>query len=179
MGGTPQIFALPPLALLMLLCWFLVWAASALMIASVGDPEPRKDLPFMTEIKWSQQTKYVLLYSLFGFLWMMNFIIGCTQFIISAAAAIWYFTSSSDSNGKGSVCRGFFWIFRYHFGMGNHRNMFACGIINWFLYQGCMRFVWQRWQGRFGLCREGPGTAHLHLPQSPHWETSGGGRGRT
>ena len=29
-----------------------------------------------------------------------------------------------------------FAINRYHLGMGNHKNMLACGILNWFLYQG-------------------------------------------
>ena len=42
--------------------------------------------------------------------------IGATQFIISAACAIWYFTSTSDSNGSGSVTTGVYWVFRYHLG---------------------------------------------------------------
>ena len=56
------------------------------------------------------------MYQLFGFLWIIAIIIGCTQFIIAAAAAIWYFTSSSDSNGSGSICQGTWWIIRYHIG---------------------------------------------------------------
>lgn len=49
-------------------------------------------------------------------MWVNALIIGCCQFVISAAAAIWYFTSSSDTNGSGSVCRGVWWIIRYHLG---------------------------------------------------------------
>jgi hypothetical protein len=42
--------------------------------------------------------------------------IGVTQFIIAAACALWYFTSTSDSNGSGSLFRGLWWVFRYHLG---------------------------------------------------------------
>ena len=58
----------------------------------------------------------MFLYSLFGYLWMNAFIIGVSQFIISAACALWYFSCTSDSNGSGSLCRGFYWVFRYHLG---------------------------------------------------------------
>jgi len=98
------------------MAWFGLWVIIALHIASVGDPVPRSDFPFLTEMKWSDKTKYVLLYSLFGFLWIMNFIIGVSQFIISAACCLWYFSSTSDSNGSGSITTGFYWVFRYHLG---------------------------------------------------------------
>jgi len=115
-GSTPQIFALPPLSALLVFAWFALWVVIALHIASVGDPKPREDLPFLTEMDWSDQTRYVLIYSLFGFLWILNFIIGSTQFIISATCAIWYFSSTSDANGSGSMSTGFYWVFRYHLG---------------------------------------------------------------
>lgn len=88
----------------------------ALHIGSVGNVKPREDVPFLTTVEWSDQTKYVLLYSLFGFLWIMNFIIGSTQFVIAATCTIWYYTSTSDANGTGSVSTGCYWVFRYHLG---------------------------------------------------------------
>jgi len=63
-----------------------------------------------------EEATYMFLYNLFGYLWMNAFIIGIAQFIISAGAALWYFSCTSDSNGSGSLCRGFFWVFRYHLG---------------------------------------------------------------
>jgi hypothetical protein len=36
--------------------------------------------------------------------------------MISASCAIWYFTSTSDSNGSGSLSRGLWWVLRYHLG---------------------------------------------------------------
>lgn len=58
----------------------------------------------------------MFLYSLFGYLWMNAFIIGVTQFMISASVALWYFSCTSDANGKGSLMTGFYWVFRYHLG---------------------------------------------------------------
>jgi len=115
-GGTPQVFLVPPVATVIIISWFIVWAVIAVSIFSVGEIKPNPDLPFLTTVEWTEETQYVFLYSLFGYLWLNAFIIGVTQFIISAACAIWYFTCTSDSNGKGSLCRGFYWVFRYHLG---------------------------------------------------------------
>jgi hypothetical protein len=115
-GGTPQVFLVPPIASVVVVAWLVVWLYFALHIISVGELKTREDLPFLKEVVWTEETQYVFLYSLFGYLWVNAFIIGCTQFIISAAAAIWYFSSTSDSNGSGSLLKGLYWVFRYHLG---------------------------------------------------------------
>lgn len=115
-GGTPQVFLAPPIAIVIIVGWLCFWTFMALYIVSVGEIEQRKDLPFLTHMKWTDMTRYAFLYSLFGYLWMNAFIIGVCQFVISAACAIWYFTSTSDSNGSGSLTKGFYWVFRYHLG---------------------------------------------------------------
>lgn len=115
-GGTPQVFLAPPISIVILLAWMFAWMAMAAFIISIGEVKPRADLPFLTTVVRSDETTYMFLYSLFGYLWLNAFIIGCTQFIISAACAIWYFTSTSDSNGSGSLIRGLYWVFRYHLG---------------------------------------------------------------
>lgn len=56
------------------------------------------------------------LYVLFGYLWINAFLIGIAQFVISAAAAMWYFTSTSDTSGSGSTIKGLYWAIRYHLG---------------------------------------------------------------
>ena len=52
-GSTPQIFAVPPVAILLLIVWFAVWIIIALHIGSVGNVQPREDIPFLTTVKWS------------------------------------------------------------------------------------------------------------------------------
>lgn len=47
---------------------------------------------------------------------MNAFLIGCFQFIIAAACAIWYFSHKSDTAGSGSLLQGIKWILVYHMG---------------------------------------------------------------
>jgi choline transporter-like protein 2/4/5 len=65
---------------------------------------------------WQPQTRYVVIYHTFGLFWVNAFLISCSQFIVAAAAAVWYFSFSSDTKGKGSICTGIKWILIYHFG---------------------------------------------------------------
>ena len=96
--------------------WLLVWGILALYLVSIGEITQDPDIPFMTTVIWSDETRYMLLYSLFGYLWMNALIISLAMFVISATATIWYFTCNSDTNGSGSVIKGLYWAFRYHLG---------------------------------------------------------------
>ena len=77
-GSNPQVFLVPPLACCVVLSWMAVYCVIAAYIISVGTPMQNPDLKFLTTMKWNQETQYVFLYSLFGFLWVNAFIIGCT-----------------------------------------------------------------------------------------------------
>ncbi|MFO0117581.1 MAG: hypothetical protein ACK521_08200 [bacterium] len=48
-------------------------------------------MAFATEIIWDKYTKPIIVYYILGAFWLTAFIIGCTQFIIAAAAVMWYF----------------------------------------------------------------------------------------
>lgn len=115
-NGTPQVFLLPPLALVLILGWLGVWVIQMAYVCSIGTIGPHPELKVISTVTYSQEIRYALIYQLMGYLWVNAFLVGCTQFVISAAAAIWYFTSTSDANGDGSICRGIWWVFRYHLG---------------------------------------------------------------
>ena len=115
-GCNPHVFLVPPLACCVVLAWMALYCVIAAHIVSVGELKPNPNLKFLTTVVWDSETSYVFLYSLFGYLWINAFIIGVTQFMISASVALWYFSSTSDSHGKGSLTTGFWWVFRYHLG---------------------------------------------------------------
>lgn len=75
--ATPQVYLLPPLSGMLMFVWLIVWMVTAFYIASVGEIGPRPDLPMLTEVKWSENTRYAILYSLFGYLWLNAFFMGC------------------------------------------------------------------------------------------------------
>jgi hypothetical protein len=111
-----EIFLMPAAVALIAMVWFLVWLSAAVYLFSVGTPEPREDYPFVTEIKWDENTRYIIMYHVFGFLWINSFIVGCAQFIVGCSACIWYFECSTDSQGRGTMRKATKWLFRYHLG---------------------------------------------------------------
>ena len=115
-GSNPHVFLVPPLACVVLMGWLAFWLYAEASLASIGQLVPGTTFKFLTSVVREQRVVYALWYNLFGYLWMNAFIIGCTQFIISASVAIWYFSSNSDSYGHGGLCQGLKWVFRYHLG---------------------------------------------------------------
>jgi len=71
------IFVLPAVVSLITMLWFFIWLFAAVFIFSVGSPQPREDYPFVTEVKWAEETRYIFLYHVFGLLWINSFIVGC------------------------------------------------------------------------------------------------------
>lgn len=114
---TPTIILLPIIFFILCMAWVLAWTFLAVYIMSVGDIKPREaPFQFATTVVWSEQTRYIFLYHLFGGLWVNAFFIGCFQFIVAAACAVWYFSHTSDTAGSGSIWMGIKWILIYHLG---------------------------------------------------------------
>ena len=76
--NTWSIFLIPIVFTILLAAFILYWVYTAAYIFSVGEIGPRDyPLSFATEVKWSDQTRYIFIYHLFGLLWINAFIIGC------------------------------------------------------------------------------------------------------
>lgn len=65
------------------------WVVSAAFLYSVGEPY-FKDMSFIAEIKWDDQTTYLWWFFLFALLWSIAFLICVQQFAIAATACQWY-----------------------------------------------------------------------------------------
>jgi len=110
-----RIYILPLVSNIMIIVWCLVWFWGGLYLYTVGYAKPRPGLEFMTEIMWDEYTKPIIVYYILGLFWVNAFLIGATQFIIAAAAVIWYFDQGSDKK-QDCVGTGMKWLFRYHLG---------------------------------------------------------------
>lgn len=112
-----RIFFLPMVAYIVAGLWLTIWLVSFIYVFSIGEPVAREaPYQFITEIKWEDNTRYIVLYQIFMLFWINAFVMGMCQFIIAASACIWYFEVNSDTGGKGTVGRGIYWAFRYHMG---------------------------------------------------------------
>lgn len=111
-----RIFLLPIFSYIVAGVWLCCWLVSAVYVFSIGTPEPREGYEFITEMKWEDNTRYIVLYQIFMLFWINAFIMGMCQFIIAASACIWYFEVNSDTQGKGTIGRAMYWAFRFHMG---------------------------------------------------------------
>lgn len=100
-----------------LLCLPIVawYAATNVYMYSMGTPEFVKDQMFAS-MKDEKSIEIMFWVFMFGFFWIIAFIIAILQFTIAASAALWYFGSNSDSGPSISVTKGIYWAFRYHLG---------------------------------------------------------------
>ena len=112
-----RIFLLPFFTYIFAFIWLCIWLVSFVFIFSVGEPAQREaPYAFLTEIKWEDNTRYIVIYQLFMLFWINAFIMGMCQIVIAGSACIWYFEVNSDTGGSGTVGRALRWSFRYHMG---------------------------------------------------------------
>ena len=120
---TCQVLFLPFIAVIIAVAFFIYWIATAMFIYSIGtfspnylDPtHPTVAYP-IPQITLDNNTTNLLYYHIVALFWILCFILGWVQFVVAASAAQWYFTSSSDQSGSGSVIRSTYWSLRYHIG---------------------------------------------------------------
>lgn len=111
-----KIFLMPLIVLALVLVWIAIWLVGVVFVWSVGTPMPREGMSFLTEMKWSDETRYIFIYFVFGLLWVNAWFVGMSQFATAASASLWYFECGSDSEGKGTMGRAMKWSVRYHIG---------------------------------------------------------------
>lgn len=112
-----SVFFVPLIFFVLTIVWILFWALGSVYIATVDDVIKAEDSPFAT-VDWTETTSFMWWYHIFGLFWVGAFIIGVAQFIIAAAACMWYYShgGESDTKAKGSLMQGLYWVFRYHLG---------------------------------------------------------------
>jgi len=72
---------------------------------------------YYKEFVWSEHEKMLVYFSFFCFFWICAFIMAATEYVQIVAVASWYFSQSADEpGGNYSICRGYWWMFRYNLG---------------------------------------------------------------
>lgn len=95
--------------------FLIYWIGTVIFLYSVGTFSQYGITP-LPSVQWDETTKNLWYYHLFALFWIMAFILAWVQFVVAATAVQWYFSSSSDTAGSGSVCKSTYWSFRFHVG---------------------------------------------------------------
>jgi hypothetical protein len=104
------------MSLIFTILFIVAWLASAVTLYSVGDITSTKAGGLVKTVHWSDTTRYLMVYQIFGFLWLLAMILACTAFVIIGSVCMWYFSFNSDTKATSSIFKTIGWIFRYHMG---------------------------------------------------------------
>jgi len=112
---TWAVFLVPPMAILVLVAFYIYWGITSVYLASCGDTSQIKSTPFGT-FSYDEDLQRLLIYHLFGLLWFNAFVIAGVQFIIASATCLWYFSQGTGQGASGTVRKSVWRLFRYHLG---------------------------------------------------------------
>lgn len=111
-----HIVIVPFLSFVFSLLFIAAWIASAVFLYSCGDFGKASGGGLIKEVHWSDTTRYLMIYQLFGLLWVVALTLACTSFVIICSVSMWYFSHNSDTKATSSIMTGIGWVFRYHLG---------------------------------------------------------------
>lgn len=96
-----------------------IWMVSTTYLMSIGKPEFVEG-SFVAKIVYETHIEYVFWVYLFGFFWVVAFILAIEQFVIGATCCMWYYNSGGDDQQAGgggvSISMALGWSFKYHLG---------------------------------------------------------------
>jgi len=76
------------------------WVATEIYIYGLGTPKFLPD-SFICDIEASEQSTYLFLYEMFGFFWIISFIIAVQLFVTCCSVCLWYFGGHGSDVGEG------------------------------------------------------------------------------
>ncbi|KAL4485826.1 hypothetical protein ABPG72_012366 [Tetrahymena utriculariae] len=88
-------FLVPPVVTIFCMLFTAWWVVAFVFVYSVGDIQESDYGPFAS-VKWQKNTRYMLIYHIFGGLWINAFFGALTQFILATACALWYFSKPNE-----------------------------------------------------------------------------------
>lgn len=115
---TPKIVGLPFVAYFLMVPFTVWWSFSMIYLYATGDITPHKDGEMFVRLVETQQAYWMFWFMLFGFFWVIAFMIAVMQFVIASTCSLWYFTyQQSDAHlAETGLQRSVKWALRTHSG---------------------------------------------------------------
>jgi hypothetical protein len=112
---TPSACLLPPVTIIFLITFYLFWGVAAVYLVSSGDASQIQGSPFGS-FEFDKTLQRLLIYHLFGLLWLNAFIIASCQFVIASSTCLWYFSQGTGQGVTKTIRTSLHRLFRYHLG---------------------------------------------------------------
>ncbi|EAR87511.1 plasma-membrane choline transporter (macronuclear) [Tetrahymena thermophila SB210] len=94
-GEVKTSFLVPPVVTIFCMLFTAWWIVAFVFVYSVGDIQGSEYGPFAS-VKWQKNTRYMLIYHIFGGLWINAFFGALIQFILATACSLWYFSKPNE-----------------------------------------------------------------------------------
>jgi len=82
---------------------FVCWLVAIVCLFSVGEIDHGNEGTQYKTVVWKQETRNMIAFMIIGVLWLMAFLIACSQFVIIVATCTWYFSHNADTKGNASI----------------------------------------------------------------------------
>lgn len=92
------------------------WSYIGMYLLSTGEISQFGSTPFVFVDITEATLRNSFIYFIFAFLWLWIILMALNQFVIAATTIQWYFTENSDTKGKVSILKSFYWGIFCHIG---------------------------------------------------------------
>jgi len=113
--NTLSVFLVPPVICLILVAFYVYWTITSVYLVSAGNVDTGNTVA-ITTFSYSTNLKRVMIYQLFGLLWVNAFVLASAQFIIASSTCLWYFSQGTGQKSSHTIRTSVYRLFRYHFG---------------------------------------------------------------
>lgn len=120
-ADTKRVILVPVFFFVVAIGTTFAWIYAYICVASTGNITPASYSLQTKNIEYSDTLNYMLWIMIFGYFWILAFLMACNEFVIVVSAASWYFSNKEIPDddgipGDAEVWKGFAWIPMYHFG---------------------------------------------------------------
>jgi hypothetical protein len=118
MSSNSRIVFMPIMTYAALLPVTALWVVSTTFLMSIGTPSFEEG-SYVAKITYEAHISYIFWVYLFGFFWVVAFILAVEQFVIGATCCMWYYSNGGDDQSSGggvSISLALGWSVKYHLG---------------------------------------------------------------
>jgi solute carrier family 44 (choline transporter-like protein), member 2/4/5 len=117
LAGTKRVLVIPGVFFFAQILCVITWVGAMMCVVSMNKITASDTVVQGKNLEWTDETKYMSLYMLFGILWICAWFEYASTFIVMVSASTYYFNSApGQPDGSAEVMTGVEWAFCCHAG---------------------------------------------------------------